>query len=97
MAPKSAAVLSAPVFFQDAAAPSDAALASPEYRSMWTSQPSFSVLDPASSTPPGNSTGFARMGPRIPSGSLVAADQVRPSSPEVRTMPHHVSGLGPTL
>src|SRR6188508_3129709 len=97
MAPNSADVFRGPVFFHDVAAPSDAALPSPEYRSMWTSQPSFSVLDPASSTPPASSTGLARIGPRMPSGSLIAGDHVRPSSVDVRTIPHQVSGLGPTL
>src|SRR5262245_24099931 len=97
MAPNSAEVFSGPVFFHDAASPSDAELPLPEYRSMWTIQPSFSVLDPARSTPPASSTGLARIGPRIPSGSLIAGDHVRPSSLDVRTSPHHASGLGPTL
>src|SRR5437899_6245000 len=66
-------------------------------RSRCTTQPSCSVLDPASSAPPGSSTGLARIGPSTPSGSRIAADQVRPPSGDVRTRPHHSLGLGPTL
>ncbi len=69
----------------------------PANRSMCTTQPACSVLDPARSSPLGSSTGFARIGPRIPGGSLTAADHVRPLSTEVRTSPHHARGLGPTL
>jgi hypothetical protein len=55
------------------------------------------VLEPASITPGRISIGFARIGPRIPGGSLIGADQVRPPSGDVRAMPHHCDGLGPTL
>src|SRR5438552_4951444 len=65
-------------------------------RSRCTTQPSCSVLDPASS-PPGSPTGLALIGPSIPSGSLTAADQVRPASSDMRARAHHSRGLGPTL
>src|SRR5260221_13146670 len=69
----------------------------PANRSMCTTHPACSVLDPARIAPPGSSTGFARIGPRIPGGSLAAADHVRPLSTEVRTSPHHARGVEPTL
>ena len=67
-------------------------------RSRYATQPVCSVLVPASSSPPpGRSTGFARIGPRIPSGSFAAADHVRPPSDETRTSAHQARGLRPTL
>jgi hypothetical protein len=33
----------------------------------------------------------------MPSGNRVGADQLRPSSADVMTMPHQVLGEGPTL
>src|SRR6266851_301316 len=69
----------------------------PAKRSMCTTHPACSVLEPARSAPSESSTGLARMGPRIPAGSLTAADHVLPLSTEVRTSPHHARGLGPTL
>src|SRR5262249_43969013 len=56
-----------------------------------------SVLLPASRVPSGSSTGLFLTGPRMPSGSRRASLHVRPPSPDVRAMPHHVCGLGPTL
>ena len=49
------------------------------HRSTCATQPWSSVLEPATTTPSGSSTGFARMGPRMPGGSGRAGDHVRPS------------------
>src|SRR5688500_20368654 len=77
IAPNSFAVFSGALFTHEAADASDEGDQSPEYRSMCTIQPACSVLDPASITPLPSSTGFARMGPRVPAGRCVAGDQVR--------------------
>ena len=45
---------------------------------MCATHPACSVLDPASSVAGASSTGFARIGPRMPSGRRIAADHVRP-------------------
>ena len=45
----------------------------PSNRSMCTTQPPFSVLEPASNAPSASSTGFARMGPSMPSGRLTGS------------------------
>jgi hypothetical protein len=82
---------------QDAAEASDSAVHDPEKRSMWTIQPSFSVLEPASMTPGRSSIGLARIGPSTPAGSTMGADHVRPASADVRARPHQRDGLGPTL
>src|SRR5437870_12465899 len=42
-------------------------------------------------------TGLFLIGPRMPSGSRRALVHVRPLSGDVRVMPHHACGLGPTL
>ena len=41
--------------------------------------------------------GLFLIGPRMPSGSRRGADQVAPPSLDVINMPHHFSGVGPTL
>src|SRR5882672_6623088 len=56
-----------------------------------------SVLLEATSVPSESCTGLFLMGPSIPSGKRRASVQVRPLSREVRTIPHQLSGLGPTL
>ena len=56
-----------------------------------------SVLLGAMMVPSASRTGLFLIGPRIPSGSRRASLHVRPSSADVRTMPHHSRGLGPTL
>ena len=56
-----------------------------------------SVLLPATSVPSASRTGLFLIGPRMPSGRRRASLQVRPLSRDVRTMPHQVCGLGPTL
>src|SRR5262245_37449871 len=70
-------------------------------RSKWTrhllGRSVDSVLLPAMSVPSESRTGLFLIGPRIPSGRRRASLHVRPLSREVRTMPHHVCGLGPTL
>src|SRR5947199_75095 len=58
---------------------------------------SDSVLLGATSVPSESWTGLFLIGPRIPSGSRRASLHARPLSPEVRTVPHHPRGLGPTL
>src|SRR2546426_10358395 len=56
-----------------------------------------SVLLGATSVPSESCTGLFLMGPRTPSGKRRASAQVRPLSREVWTIPHQLSGLGPTL
>src|SRR5688572_1597229 len=56
-----------------------------------------SVLLGAMIVPSAKRTGLFLMGPRIPSGSRLGVPQVRPESEDVRTMPHHARGFGPTL
>ena len=93
IAPNSFGSLSGPLFrhaLADARSP-------PVQRSMCTTQPACSVLDPASTSPPASSTGLARIGPRIPAGSRIGRDHDRPWSVDVRARPHHSRGLGPTL
>src|SRR5688572_15433427 len=58
---------------------------------------SDSVLLPAITLPSLSRTGLFLMGPRTPSGNLRASFQVRPPSSDVRIIPHHVRGVGPTL
>src|SRR5438045_3360586 len=65
--------------------------------SMWTNQPPCSVLDPQSNVPSARSTGLFLIGPRIPCGRRRGFDQLLPWSSEVISMPHHFSGLWPTL
>ena len=97
IAPNSSFAFSGPLFVHNAAAARPSAVHGPAKRSMCTTHPSFSVLDPASMTPGWSSTGFARIGPRMPEGRVIAADHVRPTSDEMRARPHHCDGLGPTL
>src|SRR6266567_1017611 len=61
------------------------------------SLPSFSVLAPQSKEPSARETGLFRTGPTWSSGKRRSVDQVCPSSVEAISMPHQVSGLGPTL
>src|SRR6185295_4313950 len=56
-----------------------------------------SVLLGAISVPSSNRTGLFLIGPRMPSGNRRPSLQVRPLSRDVRTIPHQVCGLGPTL
>ena len=42
-------------------------------------------------------TGVFLIGPNTPFGSRIAAPQLTPPSFDVRFMPHHSRGLGPTL
>src|ERR1700730_1570428 len=50
------------------------------------------TIDPSS-----RRTGLFLIGPRMPAGKRRAPGHVRPPSWEVRTMPHQVWGLVPTL
>src|SRR6476646_1028258 len=56
-----------------------------------------SVLDGARMVPSASCTGLFLIGPRMPSGRRRPSLHVRPPSMLVRTIPHHASGLGPTL
>src|SRR4029450_11668885 len=56
-----------------------------------------SVLLPAITVPSASRTGLFLMGPRMPSGRRRASLHVFPASCDVRIIPHHVCGLGPTL
>src|SRR5260221_12672851 len=56
-----------------------------------------SVLLGATIIPSRSRTGLFLMGPRMPSGKRRTPAHVRPRSRDVRTMPHHVWGLGPTF
>src|SRR5258708_6639780 len=56
-----------------------------------------SVLLDATIAPSGSRTGLFLIGPRMPSGSRLASLHVFPPSRDVRSMPHHSRGLGPTL
>src|SRR5438132_4226298 len=56
-----------------------------------------SVLLAATSVPSESCTGLFLTGPRMPSGKRRAPLQVRPPSWDVRTIPHQLCGLGPTL
>src|SRR5688572_22781056 len=47
--------------------------------------------------PSASRTGLFLIGPRIPSGKRRASPHVRPSSFDVRIIPHHARGFGPTL
>src|SRR5438105_4017981 len=97
IAPNSFASFNAPVFSHDDDDESESAVHDPVKRSMCTTQPSCSVLDPARTTSGPSSIGLARIGPRMPAGNFAAADHVRPASADVRAIPHHSDGLGPTL
>src|SRR6185295_5203372 len=70
-------------------------------RSKWTrhllGRSVDSVLLPARSAPSDSRTGLFLLEQRMPTGRRRASLHVRPPSREVRTMPHHVCGLGPTL
>src|SRR5687768_1148082 len=56
-----------------------------------------SVLLGASRVPSASCTGLFLIGPRMPFGKRRASVQLRPPSPDVRSIPHQVCGLGPTL
>src|SRR5262245_9157860 len=56
-----------------------------------------SVLDGLRIAPSSSRTGLFLIGPRIPSGSRRGSLHVRPPSRDVRAIPHHPLGRGPTL
>src|SRR5688572_20614087 len=56
-----------------------------------------SVLVGLISVPSRSRNGLFLIGPRMPSGRRCASLHVWPPSFDVRVMPHHVCGLGPTL
>src|SRR5216683_5496443 len=70
-------------------------------RSKWTrhvlGRSGDSVLLGLIIVPSERRTALFLIGPRRPSGKRRAPDHVRAWSREVRTMPHHRCGLGPTL
>src|SRR5690349_12934006 len=70
-------------------------------RSKWTrhrlGRSADSVLLPATMVRSARRTGLFLIGPRMPSGNRRALLHVRPWSGDIRIMPHHVCGLGPTL
>ncbi len=65
--------------------------------SRWTRQPRSSLLLPHNSVPSVSSSGLLRTGPTWPAGRRRTRVQVLPLSGDNRTMPHQLSGLGPTL
>jgi hypothetical protein len=62
---------------------------------MWTFQPPFSVLDPQINVPSSSITGLFFVGPKKPSLSRLAFDQLLPPSPDRIIIPHQECGLGP--
>src|SRR6185312_8442982 len=56
-----------------------------------------STLDPATTAPSANTSGFARIGPNSPAGSISFFDHVRPSSSEYIRPAAHCDGDCPTL
>src|SRR6266852_1103131 len=70
-------------------------------RSKWTRQvlgrSADSVLLGLTIAPSVRRTGLFLIGPRVPSGKRRTPVHVRPPSRDVRTMPHQLWGLVPTL